>query len=345
MDAFLERLDAAWTRFEVALCVAVAAALTALLVLWVVLKGLSSRTTGTYVAGLALRSLAGALILGVLFRFITRRWPGSARWRDALTAAAVVSGIATAWLWRDQGAAYFGNLLGWLQDGSTLTLVGGLRGLGTRLTLWLALLGASLATASGRHASIDALPRALGETARGVLNRAGALVAAFVCIIACWGFFDFIAIDAFGAPAQGGDGEKVAAVARGVSRHLFIARRQLALDAHTLGPVLTGKPWDRSLSAGQWNEWLRSADWASHFGDAAASALRESDAATVRAPLVSVPGEPSRGLLVKSLNLIVPFGLFMIALRFALWALRGAPSAEAYPVDTRATARMREGAP
>ena len=57
--------------------------------------------------------------------------------------------------------SYFSNALNWLQSASTLTLLGGLRGLATRFTLWLALLGASLATAQGKHINVDVVMRFL----------------------------------------------------------------------------------------------------------------------------------------------------------------------------------------
>jgi hypothetical protein len=328
MKLLLDRIDAGWTRMEVALCMAVTALLVSALICWVVLKGLSSRTTDSFVAGLALRSLGGALLFGVMARWVTRPWSGRPRTRGAAVAAAVISGVISGWCGRDVGVLYFGNLLGWLQDGSLLTLTGGLRGLGTRLTLWLALLGASLATASGRHIGIDVAPRALGHRARRALNQAGALAAASVCMIAAWGFFDFIAVDAFGARSGAPAGDKIATVAHGVSKHLFLARQQLALDARTLGRVVAGDPWDRSLSAAQWNRMLDEGNWSSRLGADAVRPLRETDPSAARAPLVAAPGEPSRGLLVKSLNLVIPWGLLIVALRFLLWASRGAPQPE-----------------
>jgi len=56
------------------------------------------------------------------------------------------------------------NVLNWLQTSSSLMLVGGLRGLATRLTLWLALLGASLATSQGKHVHADVAVRYLPAT-------------------------------------------------------------------------------------------------------------------------------------------------------------------------------------
>ncbi len=324
MTRALARLDAAWTRLEVALVVAVTAALSGSLFSWVALKGLSARTTETYVAGAVFRALTLALVGGLAARWLTRAWPEARRSRA--TWVACLLGVGLGWLLRDVGLAYFGNALAWLQDGSALTLVGGLRGWGTRLTLWLALLGASLATAQGRHVSIDVVTRALGEGARRPLAQLGGVVAMAVCLASAWGFFDFIALDSFHAPATSSAGERLSVVARGCARQAFFARRQLALDARMLGKVARGEPWDRSLTATEWNAWLDAGDWAGWVSPEVLAGLHEPQGAeSTRAPLLSVPGEASRGLLVHTLNLVIPFGLVMLALRFLLWVIRGAP--------------------
>jgi TRAP-type C4-dicarboxylate transport system permease small subunit len=260
---------------------------------------------------------------GVLAR-LDRVWT---RLEVALCAFAGGTLIITLCLWVllklfAAHSAYFANLMAWLQDGTALTLVGGLRGLGTRLTLWLALLGGSLATASGRQVTVDLVTRGLGEKAQKPISLAMGLVAALVCISSAWGFLDFIAIDAFGAKS----GEsRLAAVVHGAGDELFVLRRQMALDLRMTPRVLGGSQWDQSLTGAEWNAWLDSGDWPSHVGADRAASMRESDAASTHVPLASLPGEPSRGLLLKTLNLIVPFGLLMIGLRFLLWVLRRGP--------------------
>lgn len=304
-----DRLDAWWAKVELGTSLAVLAALVGSLIVWVALKGLSSRTTDTFIAGLVFRATISATLAGVLGQWL---WKGSRlSWPLALFAA------ASSWLWRDAGADYFNNLLGWLQDGSLLTWFGGLRGLGTRLTLWLALLGASLATAAGRHVTIDAVSRSFGEAARRPLAYLGGVVAAAVCLMACWGFFDFSAVDGFKVSAGAPAGEKFSVVARGVARHLSLASRQVRIDLAMASKVLRGLPWSRSLSGAEWNELLGD--------DPRLLAQREIDPEALRSPLLSRPEEASRGLFVKDFNLIVPFGLLMMALRFVLWLLRGAP--------------------
>src|SRR6185436_15406065 len=78
----------------------------------------------------------------------------------------IVLGFLIAKSWAKVGVDWSANLLNWYQQASTLTLLGGLRGVGTRLTLMLALLGGSLATAAGRHITIDLVSRFLKPKAK-----------------------------------------------------------------------------------------------------------------------------------------------------------------------------------
>jgi Tripartite ATP-independent periplasmic transporters, DctQ component len=306
--AALGRLEAAWTRLELALSLGTAAALVVSLLAWVALKGLSARTTDTFVAGVVFRGL----MLGTASGALAARLTG----RAALGWGAALVGALAAWPLRQVGVEYFGNLLAWLQDGSLLTWFGGLRGLGTRLTMLLALLGASLATASGRHVTIDVVTRALPEAFRPVLLRLSGAVALAVCAAASWGFFDFSAVDAFEAPPASAPLEKAARVGAGLERHLSRAARQLRLDLTVLPRVLAGQPWGQSLSGEEWNRALE--------GDPSLAAQREPDPRALRVPLLSTPDETSRGIFVKDLGLMVPFGLLMMALRFGLWLVTGA---------------------
>ena len=132
--------------------------------------------------------------------------------------------------WRDVGVAWFANLFGWLQDGSTLTLMGGLRGVATRLTLWLALLGGSLATASGRHVTIDVVSRSLGAKVRLPLLLLGGLLSAGVCFSAAYGYADFIATDAFDAK-----GSLAGPLREGLARRAFVVRRCVGVAAEEGG--------------------------------------------------------------------------------------------------------------
>src|SRR6202011_2994044 len=117
------------------------------------------------------------------------------------TTAAVVVGLLAGRLWVHAGVHYASNVLNWLQNASALMLIGGLRGLATRLTLWLALLGASLATSRGRHINVDVLVRYVPEPLRVPTALAGQIAAMVVCFVGALGFSDYIAISVFRSSA------------------------------------------------------------------------------------------------------------------------------------------------
>jgi hypothetical protein len=152
----------------------------------------------------------------------------------------------------------------------------------------------------------------------------GWVVASIVCFAAVWGFFDHIAIGSFGAPADAEPAEKVSIAKRESSRHLFLLRKQLALDVRTALHVARGDRYDGWLEGAEWNEWIASGEWEEHFGKEAVQkiTLPDSAAKELHPPLVLVPtGGYSRGLLTRDLHLIFPFGLLVIGIRFLLRAL------------------------
>jgi hypothetical protein len=213
-------------------------------------------------------------------------------------------------------------------------LIGGLRGLATRLTLWVALLGASLATSRGRHIHVDVLVRYVPERLRLPAALIGQLTAMIVCFLGAIGFADYIAISVYRASAtepcaddksktcDTSAGAKLETVEHEMGRDFFLLGRQASLDMSSWPAVLAGKPYDKWLSAAAWNTWLDNADWKGHFDTAAVDALRMDPAAptATRMPQVAVPGtgEQARGLLVRDLDFVFPFGLLVIALKFAL---------------------------
>ncbi|MBL8957735.1 MAG: TRAP transporter small permease subunit, partial [Myxococcaceae bacterium] len=319
----LDRLDDRLTRIEIALCLFCAFFLTGSLTLWVALKGLASLTTAENAAGVVFRAIFGAFALGGLGWLVTMK--RDRKLRRIVTVALTLAGIVTAPAWKDAGTSWGANLLNWLQDGSTLTLMGGLRGLGTRLTLALALLGGALATAAGRHVTIDLISRSLPGRVRKAATLVGGLTAALVCLTSAWGFFDFVGVDTFGSPADASTAQRVSDVTTGVRRHFFFFRRQVAMDLRVAPKVLSGAPWDQTVGGEVWNAWLDAGAWGDWFDADIVTSLREQPGAT-RAPLIVTPKEAPRGLLARSLNLIVPLGLLWVALRFLLWALRGGPT-------------------
>jgi hypothetical protein len=156
-----------------------------------------------------------------------------------------------------------------------------------------------------------------------------------MCISGAWGFVDHIAIALFhvtptrpcreepgACPVL--PGEKLARVASDVGTDLFLAGRQLSLDARTLPRVLLATRYDAYLEGAEWNAWVNGADWAAHFpAEAVLGLLTPEDRAEEKhLPAVSVPGgEEIHGLLIRDADFVFPFGLLMIAFRFLLRAL------------------------
>ncbi|MCE7889938.1 MAG: TRAP transporter small permease subunit [Sorangiineae bacterium PRO1] len=248
---------------------------------------------------------------------------GWTKWEIFLCTVVLVLEVLVLSLWVGlKGlSTWASNMLNWFQQASTLTLFGGLRGLGTRLTLLLALLGGSLATASGKHINIDLLTRFVRPKARLYVMVVGWLSTAFICGVAGWGFFDHIAIDDFNAKAEARPAEKVSTVTKGMGEHAFMLRKQIALDLKSLPHVVAGERYAEWLGSEEWNGWIRDAGFAERYG-ADKAKLLEITADMKRSPIVVIPekGEP-RGDLIKSANLVFPFGLFVLVFRFVLLSL------------------------
>jgi hypothetical protein len=329
----LVRFDAAWQALESRLCAAVLAAEVAALSLWVFLRGLSSDYfPGQNASGLICRSMLSTAALTTVAHLLTRR-RGLAIHRAAVTAGMVV-GIFSAGLWAHSGVNWSSNLLNWLQNASVFMLVGGLRGLVTRLTFWVAFLGASLATSRAKHIHIDVLLRYVPAKLRVPTAIIGWFSAAVVCLVAACGFVDYIAIAAYQAAAtvpcaeanatavcDAPVSDKLATVAKETSADFFLLGRQLSLDVRSLPRVLAGTPYEAWMSMAEWNEWLDGADWASHFDKTAVDAQKmDPTAPGAHVPAIEVPGSggSARGLMIRELDFIFPFGLLMIALKFLL---------------------------
>jgi hypothetical protein len=180
--------------------------------------------------------------------------------------------------------------------------------------------------------------RYLPQTLRAKVAVVGWLAAAAVCTAGVFGFVDYISIAEYRVPAvrpcsanpsrscDTPTGEKIAAVGRAVSSDFFLLGRQVSLDCRSLPRVLAGRSYDKWMNAAEWNAWLDGANWTAHFGAPAVEAMRmdPSDANAARMPQVTVPGtgEEARGLLIRELNFVFPFGLAIITLKFVLRALR-----------------------
>jgi TRAP-type C4-dicarboxylate transport system permease small subunit len=310
--------DRIWTRFEVWLAMTAFALEATSMVLWVCLKGFSA--SPEHPSAIVFRSLFGATVLGSATYVALGKRPLEVR--RAATIAAVVVGALSARFFLNVGRDYSSNLLNWYQQASFLTLLGGLRGVGTRLTMLLALVGGSLATARGRHIVIDILTRFVGPRVRKAMVLVGWAGATVVCMIAAWGFFDHLAIESFGADSDASARQKIAAVAAHLDEDFFIARQQIRLDMKSVPHVLLrGEVYSDFLTGKEWGAWLDTSGFSERYGTEATNALKIPDADT-RAPLVVVPGrgEP-RGELINAAYLVFPIGLFVIGMRFLVRGL------------------------
>ena len=329
------RLDAAWTKLEARLCAGVLLANIAALCVWVFLSGMSSEGNA---AGVVFRALFGSVVLGGIAHKAGKKFL-EPKQREIATTIAVLVGLATGSVWSHVGVSYASNVQNWIQNASVFLLFGGLRtpGLATRLTLWLALLGASIATGQGKHINVDVMMRFLTPKMRVPVAIIGWMAAAAVCLAGAWGFFDHIAIQSFHTPkdqACAADptkrcdltaGDKLAKVEHDLGNDMFLLGRQMSLDVKTLPKVLGGQRYDQYLHAAEWNEWMKGADWRAHYKDedVAAQMLPADMPELTKMPAVNVPGggEDARGLLTKDIDFIFVFGLFVIALRFVLRSL------------------------
>ncbi|MDC3958118.1 TRAP transporter small permease subunit [Polyangium jinanense] len=321
------RIERALTWFESRLLFVVLLALVFSLVAWISLRGLAAPVQADNAAGTVFRGLLGAAILGALARFGTARAKvDSERKRAIVTIAAMAIGAGIAPAWRKIGVDHFDAILNWLQEGSALTLVGGLRGVATRLTLLVALIGGSLAAARSKHINIDVVLRFMQPKLRPFVHIAGALATAAVCFTAGFGFLDYISIEGFGQPKDAPIAEKVSGIARTSSLHVFVLRKQLALDLRAMPAVVfKGARWDdpSRMNGRAWNTWLDEAGFADRFTAEELASMKAPPGAEEepRVAIVNLPGESARGVLVHDMNLMWVVGLWMIGLRVLLRAL------------------------
>ncbi len=369
----LERFDIAWQALEARLCAAVLIAEVASLTLWITLRGLSTDyTPGGNAGGLRLP------LAPVGGRPRRRDAP-----RDAQDAARSCTAARSPRPSRSgsssSGASGCTRASCGRRTCSTgcrthrsLMLIGGLRGLATRLTLWVALLGASLATSRGKHIHVDVLIRyvpvklriptaVLGSlAARLGLRRRGLRVRRLHRHRGLPRQRDASPARASRPrPATRPPARSSGAIGTEMGSDFFLLGRQASLDLRTLPRVIVGTPYDKWMTAGEWNAWLDGADWKAHFDKNAVDALHMDPSApdATRMPQVTVPGtgEDARGLLIRELNFVFPFGLAVIALKFILRILliisghvRVDPEArtlddEALVHSARARRRRREG--
>ncbi|MBI2377042.1 MAG: TRAP transporter large permease subunit [Deltaproteobacteria bacterium] len=331
----LNRLDRAWTNLERRVAVFVVVLEVATLIGWVSLKGLSSGPSGTI--GAIFRATSGAILLGCVAFFGARRAGANPRAQTISALAGI--GIGAFLGPMIDGSDWASNVVGWMQNASVFALIGGPRGLVTRLTLWLALLGASMAASAGKHISIDIATRYLPEVTRRPAALLSLIVGAAVCMTASWGFTDSIAVtkfraEAFRACAEGEvsesglcetkAGDRLRLVAASMGTDAFLLGQQLSLDVKTGPSVLSGVPYAETLSAKEWNAWLHEGGWAERYSEEGVRhlAVPETEGA-MKIPMVEDPSTgSSRNGLIRDLDFILPFGLLMMALKLLLRAIR-----------------------
>lgn len=343
----IAKVDALLTAFEERLLLAVLLLEIGSLVVWVVLRGFSLGETDTRNLILRIPMVAGAFAaIGAIVASRFMKGNPSAK-HVPLGAAAL--GLVVAIVTRNSGVFYVQNILNWLQNASSLMLVGGLRGLVTRLTLWLALLGASLATSKGKHINIDVVMRFLPVSYRVPVALIGWLTAAVMCVTGAWGFVDQLALGEFRverteacpgyvapAPKEGetapsppqcevGAGVKLAGVSEEAGRDLFLLGRQISLDLKSIPRVFfAGTAYDKWFMPADWNAWWKDGGWEKHYKEEDVKAqVLAPELTEPRIPAVTIPGgdENPSGILIRDLNLVLPLGLMMIALRFVIRSL------------------------
>ena len=321
------RVERALTWFESRLLFVALMALVLSLVFWISLRGMASPVTSQSSAGIVFRMFVGAAVLGGIARLVAQWGLKLDETKSAFaTVGGIIVGVASASAWRAVGIARFDAILNWLQEGSALTLVGGLRGLSSRLTIVVALVGAALAAARSKHINIDVVLRFMRPSWRVPVHVLGAVATAAVCFISSYGFLDYISIQGFSQRSEASMSEKVAGIRTISATHRFVFYKQLGLDLRTMPDVVfSGVRWDapNRMNGRQWNTWLVESGFAEQFKAEELESMKAPPSMEnePRVPIVTLPGESAKGALEHDLNLIWSLGLFWIGVRVVLRAL------------------------
>jgi hypothetical protein len=213
-----------------------------------------------------------------------------------------------------------------LQEGSALNMVGGLRGVSTRLTIVVAMTGAALAAARSKHINIDVVLRFMRPSWRVPVHVLGALATAVVCFVSAYGFVDYTSIEGFEQNKDATMSEKLAGIRHKSAEHRFVFWKQVGLDLRaTPEVVFQGVRWDAPsrMNGRQWNAWIDESGFSEHFTREQIESLKvpASMENESRVPFAMLPGDSGKNALVHDLNLLWPLGLFWIGLRVLLRAL------------------------
>lgn len=359
----LVRLDKLWTKLETYLVLGMLIAAILYMTGWVALNAFHTK-------GGKLAMFPGGILTfaGLASALSWTRRPPRERDRKFLWVPAVLFAVGIALLAVAKKQDYFANISRWLSDASLVKQMGTPQIVSARLfTIWVALLGGSLATGAGRQINVDVVMRFLSPKPRLAVALLGYAIAALSCFVIAWGFVDYLAITRYGAAKEAKNGEKVAIIGKSMGRHMFLARRQIAMDFRSFGNVVIGgKPFDKWYTGEEWNRELNENGWAEVYAPPPPAAgttppaiayptkpclsQKESDELTAkggsvnpdwrlvgacdsggpgstRAPLATAPEPDDRTPLEADLSLLFPWGFFMIGLRFVLRALLAAGGA------------------
>lgn len=350
----LVRLDELWTKIETFLVLSVLLAAILYMTGWVTLNAFHTK-------GGRLANFPGVILVfsGLATAVGWTRIPPKDRLPRKLLLPAIlfVAGIVLLLVAKKQD--YFANVARWLADASLIKQMGTPQIVSARLfTIWVALLGGSLATGAGRQINIDVVMRFIGPKPRLAVALLGYVLASLACFVVAWGFVDYLAITRYGAAKLAKPGEKIGIVSASLARHSFIVRKQIALDVRSFGKVVVGgTPMDKWYTGAEWNAELNEGGWASVYpppplaagatppavpfptkpclapkeaeelaakGGSVNSDWRLTgscdigDGTGTRAPLATAPEPDDRTPLEADLSLIFPWGFVMIGLRFLL---------------------------
>lgn len=353
----LVRLDELWTKIETYLVLVVLLAAVLYMTGWVTLNAFHTK-------GGRLANFPGIILVftGLATALGWTRVPAPQRQPKKLLLPAVLFAAGIGLLLVAKKQDYFANIARWLADGTLIKQMGTPQIVSARLfTIWVALLGGSLATGAGRQINIDVVMRFIGPKPRLAVAMLGYVLAATSCFVISWGFIDYLAITRYGATKTAKVSEKVSAVTQSIVRHGFIVRRQVMLDVRSFSKVVVaGVPFDKWYTGAEWNRELNDGGWASVYPPpppapgATAPAIAYptkaclspkemedltakggsvnpdwrlvgacdiGDGTGTRVPLATAPEPDDRTPLEADLSLIFPWGFVMIGLRFLLRGL------------------------
>ena len=345
----LVRLDATWTKIEMYLVLFALLCAIFYMAGWVTLNAFHTK-------GGKLAYYPGAILTfaGLASAYGWSRTVRQDRRGILVPGLLTIAGVTLLLVARQ--TEYFANISRWLADASLIKQVGTPHIVSSRLfTIWVALLGGSLATGAGRQINIDVVMRFLGPRPRLVVALIGYLAAATSCFTIAYAFVDYVAITGYGADKDAKVGAKISAISDGVGRHLFIVRKQLVLDLRAFGHVvLKGEKFDEWYPADEWNADVNSGGWASVYpppapkealpagasyattpcvppAEAEAQAAKGvtqnpdwmlpgvcAELGTKRPPLATAPDPDDAAPLDGDLALLFPWGFFVIGCRFLL---------------------------